>query len=69
MPEVIRKCVQIGLNYQLAHNEERYERAEDARSHINYMIGQWQQKNGIVHSQSLQQGFLKGATLPNTGAS
>jgi hypothetical protein len=53
--------VQIGLNYQLAHNEERYERTEDARSYINYVIGQWQEANGISHSESLQPGFLLGS--------
>lgn len=55
--------MQVGLNYQLAHNEERYERAEDARSHINYVIGQWQMANGITCSAPLQQGFMSGAPL------
>lgn len=55
--ETTHARVQIGLNYALAHNEERYERSEDARSHINFVIGQWQLDNGLSHSQSLQPGF------------
>jgi hypothetical protein len=53
-----RQRVQIGLSYQLEHNSEDFERMEDARGHINAVIGAWCEKHGLTHSAPLQPGFL-----------
>ena len=59
--------VQIGVCYQLAFNTVSYELLCQARTRVNFIIGQWQRAHHLMHSQSVQPGFTmrgdKGVTL------
>lgn len=46
--------MQIALLYRLATSEELYERCEDARTQVAFVIAAWQKAHGLGHTQSLQ---------------
>jgi hypothetical protein len=50
--------VQVGVCYQLAFNTVSYELLCQARTRVNFVIGQWHQAHGLMHSQSVQPGFM-----------
>lgn len=56
--------MQIGVCYQLAFNRQDYMRVCQARSRINFVIGEWQAAHGLVHSASLQPGFALHGAAP-----
>ena len=60
--------VQVALNYQLAHNEEDYERAEEGRQHVNAVVGAWQEKHDVQHTQSQLPGLAEAAAGAAKGA-
>jgi hypothetical protein len=50
--------MQIGVCYQLAFNTTSFPAVCQARTRMHLVIGQWQAIHKLVHSQSIQPGFL-----------
>lgn len=52
------QCMQIGVCYQMNGNIVSYEYLCQARTRVHFVIGQWQDAHRILHSQSVQPGFM-----------
>jgi hypothetical protein len=63
----MRRRLQIGTCFQCSRNLVSYEFICQARTRVNFVIGEWQQAHNLVHSQSVQPGFIlrhSGDTAP-----
>ena len=58
--------LQVGVCFQCSRNLVSYEFICQARTRVNFVIGEWQQAHHLVHSQSVQPGFIMRQT-PDDG--
>lgn len=47
-------ALQISLMYRLSNTEEMWNRCEDARTEVSYVIAQWLEDNGMHHTTSMR---------------
>ena len=52
--EAPMRRMQVALLYRLACSEELFERCEDARTQVSFVIAEWQRAHNLGHTQSLQ---------------
>ena len=50
--------MQVGVCFQCSRNLVSYEFVCQARTRVNFVIGEWQKAHNLMHSQSVQPGFI-----------